>query len=208
MNSTEGEHEGETPRWSLVGAGAAAVGASVCCLGPLLLLAVGVGGAWIGNLTAMEPYRPYWMTATLIFLGLAFFRVYRKPKEVACAPGSACSSDGGRWNKILLWIVTALVLGLLALPYLISYAYAGGPEESAVTRQATLSVRNMTCGACPVIVKKSLTRVDGVKDAKVTLSPPQAIVTYDPAKVRAERLVEATTKAGFPSTILAEGGKR
>ncbi|MCL5965921.1 MAG: heavy-metal-associated domain-containing protein [Deltaproteobacteria bacterium] len=66
----------------------------------------------------------------------------------------------------------------------------------------------MTCSACAVTVKKSLTRVEGVKDAKVTLSPPQAVVAYDPAKVRVEQLVEATTKAGFPSTIPADGGKR
>ncbi|MCR4309119.1 MAG: heavy-metal-associated domain-containing protein [Deltaproteobacteria bacterium] len=72
----------------------------------------------------------------------------------------------------------------------------------------TLSVRNMTCSACAVTVKKSLTRIEGVKDAKVTLRPPQAVVAYDPAKVRMERLVEATTKAGFPSTINPEGGKR
>ena len=208
MNSTEEKRGRETPKWGLVGAVAAAVGASVCCLGPLLLLALGVGGAWIGNLTAMEQYRPYWMAATLVFLGLAFFRVYRKPKEVACAPGSACSSDARRRNKILLWIVTVLVLGLLSLPYLISYAYAGGPEEAAPARQVTLSVRNMTCSACAVTVKKSLTRVEGVTDAKVTLNPPQTVVTYDPAKVHTERLVEATTKAGFPSTIVPEGGRQ
>ncbi len=208
MNSTEGEHGRETPKWGLVGAVAAAVGALVCCLGPLLLLALGVSGAWIGNLTAMEKYRPLWMAATLVFLGLAFFRVYRKPKEVAGTPGSACSSVAGPRNKVILWIITALVLGLFALPYLISYACAGGPGEAAPTQQATLSVRNMTCSACTVTVRKSLTRVEGVKDAKVTLGPPQAEVTYDPAKVRMERLVEATSKAGFPSTILAEGGKR
>jgi mercuric ion binding protein len=66
----------------------------------------------------------------------------------------------------------------------------------------------MTCSACAVTVRKSLTRIEGVKDAKVTLRPPQAVVTYDPVKVPMERLVEATTKAGFPSTILEEGGKR
>lgn len=208
MISTDGERGGEIPKWGLVGAVAAAVGASVCCLGPLLLLALGVSGAWIGNLTAMERYRPYWMVATLVFLGLAFFMVYRRSREVACTPGSTCATDGGRRNKILLWIVTVLVLGLLALPYLISYVYAGGPEETAPMRSVTLSVRNMTCSACAVTAKKSLTRVEGVTDAKVTLSPPQAVVTYDPVKVRMERLVEATTKAGFPSTILAEGGKR
>ncbi|GAB4244830.1 MAG: hypothetical protein OHK0028_23000 [Deltaproteobacteria bacterium] len=206
MNSTEGKHRGETPKWGLVGAVTAAVGASVCCLGPLLLLALGVGGAWIGNLTAMEKYRPIWMAATLVFLGLAFFRVYRKPREVACTPGSACSSVAGRRNKIIIWTVTVLILGLLALPYLISYAYAGSPGEAAVTRQVTLSVRNMTCSTCAVTVKKSLTRVEGVKDAKVTLRPPQAAVTYDPAKVRVERLIEATSKAGFPSTIVSNGG--
>lgn len=120
MNLTEGEHGREIPKWGLVGAVTAAVGASVCCLGPLLLFALGVGGAWIGNLTAMERYRPYWMAATLVFLGLTFFSVYRKKsKEVACTPGSACSSDAGRRNKVLLWIVTALVLGLLVLPYAI-----------------------------------------------------------------------------------------
>jgi mercuric ion transport protein len=208
MKTTDGRPGGESPKWRLTGAVAAAVGASVCCLGPLLLLALGASGAWIGNLTAMEIYRPYWMAATLVFLGLAFFRVYRKPKEIACTPGSACSSDEGRTTKFILWIVTALVLGLLALPYMISYAYAGGPEEAAPPRQVTLSVRNMTCSACPVTVKKSLTRVEGVKDAKVTLSPPQAVVSYDPAKVRVERLVEATAKAEFPSTIVPKGGNR
>jgi mercuric ion transport protein len=89
MKATEDILGGQTPKWGLVGAVAAAVGASVCCLGPLLLLAVGVGGAWIGNLTAMERYRSYWMAATLVFLGLAFVRVYRKPKEDACASRSA-----------------------------------------------------------------------------------------------------------------------
>jgi len=120
MNSIEEKRGRETPKWGLVGAVAAAVGASVCCLGPLLLLSAGVGGAWIGNLTAMGRYRSYWMAAVLVFLGLAFFRVYRRPKEVACAPGSTCSSDAGRRNKIIVWIVTVLVLGLFALPYLIS----------------------------------------------------------------------------------------
>ncbi len=208
MKTTDSRPGGESPKWGLTGAIAAAVGSSVCCLGPLLLVALGISGAWIGNLTAMEIYRPYWMAATLVFLGLAFFRVYQKPKETVCAAGSTCPRGAGQRNKALLWIVTALVLGLFGLPYLISYAYAGGPEEAAPTRQVTLSVRNMTCSACPVTVKKSLARVEGVKDAKVTLSPPQAVVTYEPVKVRMERLVEATTKAGFPSTILAEGGNR
>ena len=48
---------------SLVAAILAAIGASVCCVGPLVLLALGIGGAWIGNLAALEPYRPAFAAA-------------------------------------------------------------------------------------------------------------------------------------------------
>ena len=132
MTDLSKKHADGNTKWSLAGAVAAAVGASVCCLGPLLLLVLGVGGAWIGGLTAMEKYRLIWTAATLAFLGLAFVRVYRKPIEEVCAPGSTCPPNAGRRNKFLLWIVTALVLGLLALPYAIPYAFAGGPEKPSM----------------------------------------------------------------------------
>jgi mercuric ion transport protein len=208
MTDLSKKHADRNTKWRLAGAVAAAVGVSVCCVGPLLLLALGVGSTWVGNLTAMEEYRPIWTVATFVFLGLAFVRVYRKSKEEACALGTTCSPTTGGRNKFLLWIVTALVLGLLAFPYLIQhvpYAFAGSSEDVPVTRQVTLSVRNMTCGACTVTVKMSLARVHGVRDAKVTLDPPWAVITYDPAKVGPERLIEATTQAGFPSKIMERG---
>jgi mercuric transport protein len=201
VNTNIEERKGTGPRWRLIGAVVSAVGASVCCVGPLLLLALGIGGAWVGNLTAMEKYRPFWTAATLIFLGLAFLKVYRKPKNEPYFPGDDCRPETGRRNRILLWVVAVFVLGLLFLPYILPYAFAGETGGSAAISQVTLSVRNITCAACSVTVKKGLTRVDGVKDAKVTSIPPQAMVTYDPAKVRVEQLVEATTKAGFPSTF-------
>src|SRR5881398_1114070 len=53
---------------SLVAGVLAAIGASVCCVVPLVLLALGIGGAWVGNLTAFEPYRPLFIGLTLLFL--------------------------------------------------------------------------------------------------------------------------------------------
>ena len=67
-----------------------AVGASICCVGPLVLLALGVSGAWIGSLTALEPYRPVFIGLTLLFLGLAFYRLYLV--RPACSPESACAN--------------------------------------------------------------------------------------------------------------------
>ncbi len=121
--------------WGLVGAVVSAVGASICCVGPLLLLGLGIGGAWVGTLNAMEKYRPFWTAATLIFLGFAFLKVYRKPKEEPRCPGDACRPGAVRRNRILLWVVAVFVLGLLFLPYIIPYAFAGDDGGSTATRQ-------------------------------------------------------------------------
>jgi mercuric ion transport protein len=67
-----------------------AIGASICCVGPLVLLALGVSGAWIGSLTALEPYRPILIGLTLLFLGFAFHRLYLA--RPACSPDSECAN--------------------------------------------------------------------------------------------------------------------
>lgn len=96
---------------------AAAVGASVCCVGPLVLLAMGVGGAWIGNLTALEPIRPVLVGATLLFLGLAFRRLYLVPQ--VCAPDRACAQPGVlSRQRIVFWVVTVALLVLLLIPFI------------------------------------------------------------------------------------------
>jgi mercuric ion transport protein len=68
----------------------AAIGASICCAGPVVLLALGVSGAWIGSLTALEPYRPFFIGLTLFLLAFAFHRLYFASR--ACTPGSACAN--------------------------------------------------------------------------------------------------------------------
>ena len=94
----------------------AAIGASVCCVGPLILLALGVGGAWVGNLTAMERYRPVFIGLTLLFLALAFRRLYLLP-QVCSLDTSCCNSRVRSRQRRVFWLVTAFLLGLLAVPW-------------------------------------------------------------------------------------------
>lgn len=77
--------EPQNGRGALFAGGLAAILASACCLGPLVLIALGFSGAWIGNLTVLEPYRPFFIGAALVALFFAWRRIYRPAQ--ACKPG-------------------------------------------------------------------------------------------------------------------------
>ena len=78
------------------------------------------------------------------------------------------------------------------------------PETTTQTEYVVLEVRNMTCTACTVVTRDSLARLDGVKEAKVTLNPPEAVVVFNPDKVKVEDLIKATTNVGYPSLVKQE----
>lgn len=165
----------------LVGAILAAIAASVCCVGPLLLLGLGAGGAWVGNLTAMEPFRPYLMGITLVLLGYAFYSIYSKPKAEACEPGSYCANPKSeKINKISLWIVAILVLGLLAVPYLTPLLFASDTKAVVLnthTREVVLDVPGMTCATCPVTIQKSLARISRELSKQVRVSRTRMLLS-------------------------------
>ncbi len=71
----------------------------------------------------------------------------------------------------------------------------------AATKTVTLSVPGMTCAACPITVKKALSKVVGVEKAEVSFEKREAVVTFDDAKTSAEALTKATKSAGYPATV-------
>lgn len=105
-----------TGKGSLIAGALAAIAASVCCVGPLVLLALGIGGSWVGSLTTMEPYRPVFIGLTLLFVGLAFRKLYLESQ--VCTPGAACADPRTLTRqRRVFWIVAGLLLGLLAVPW-------------------------------------------------------------------------------------------
>lgn len=107
-------------RPALVSAWLAAIGASVCCVVPLLLVLAGVSGAWIANLTALDPWRPWFIGATLACLGLAHWTIGKARAQ--CQRGESCA-DLGRLQRrgFWLWIATAAIVLLLLFPYYITW---------------------------------------------------------------------------------------
>jgi len=107
--------------WLAAGGVLGAVLASACCIGPLALLLLGVSGAWIGNLTALEPVKPVFAVGALIFIGLGFRQVYRRTRP-ACAVGSYCARPTAAIvTKTVLWLATALVLAALTIDWWAAY---------------------------------------------------------------------------------------
>jgi len=91
----------------LIGGVLAAVGASLCCVGPLVLLTLGISGAWIGNLTLLEPYRPVFIVIVMLLFGWAGWQIYQ-PVE-ACEPGTACAVPQMRKRRRVIFWITAII---------------------------------------------------------------------------------------------------
>jgi mercuric ion transport protein len=95
-----------------------ALAASSCCILPLALFGLGVSGAWIGNFTRLAAYQPYFITATLAFLGYGYWLVYRSSTR-ACAGGEACARPlPNRIIKTSLILATILVVAALGLDFI------------------------------------------------------------------------------------------
>lgn len=107
---------------SLFASAAAAIAASLCCVGPLVLVMLGIGGAWVSNLRVLEPWRPLFIVLTAVFLVLAFRKIWRP--ATACAPGAACAlPENNRRYKILFAVIAALSGALLAFPLIAPWFY-------------------------------------------------------------------------------------
>ena len=101
---------------TLVGAVFAAIAASLCCVVPLVLLLLGIGGAWVSTFTKLEFLRPVAVTITLLFLGFTFWKLYMTPRT--CAIDQPCAKPSTlKLQRIIFWVVTFVVLLLLSFPW-------------------------------------------------------------------------------------------
>ncbi|MBI5752429.1 MAG: mercuric ion transporter MerT [Hydrogenophilales bacterium] len=106
----------------LAAGGLTAILASVCCLGPLVLVMLGLGGAWVANLQVLEPYRPLFIGLAFVFLVLAYRKIWRP--ATACEAGKVCAApQANRAYKMLFSAVALLVLIALGSPYAAHFFY-------------------------------------------------------------------------------------
>ena len=94
---------------------AGAVAAASCCVVPFVLFTLGISGAWIANLTALGPFQPIALAASMAALAGGFVTLYRRP-EVACDTGQCAATPASRFARTGLWLAMAVAALALAWP--------------------------------------------------------------------------------------------
>lgn len=101
---------------ALFGGVLAGIGASACCAGPLVVVSLGFGGAWVSQLTALEPLRPLFIVLALAFFLLGFVRLY--PRQAACRPDQSCAPIEVRARqRLLFWAALLISAAIIAFPW-------------------------------------------------------------------------------------------
>lgn len=109
--------------WLATGGILGALLASSCCIVPLILVSLGVSGTWIGSLTALEPYKPWFIAVSVFFIGYGFWYVYFKQPE-SCEDDSYCATtESSRLTKTALWIGSFIVLAAATIDYWAPFFY-------------------------------------------------------------------------------------
>lgn len=193
---------------SLGGSILAAITASLCCIGPLVAVALGAGG--FAASAVFEKWRPVFLGVTFALLALAWYLTYRKPKA-ACEPGSACATKPvAKWNKVVLGFATAFVLVAAAFPSLSSAILRGSQRSTTAvvagpnTAILKLKIPSMDCAACAASIQAKLRQQSGFESAEVIYATKEAIVQYDTKKLTPEQIIATIDETGFkvdPTTV-------
>lgn len=179
-----------------------AVLASACCLGPVILGAVGVGS--LGAAIALAPYRPWFLVLTAALLGVGFYLAYRPVRQEACGPDGSCPPPRNRTaQRIVLWMVGVLTVALATFPTWgagLGRRAAAASAFPASTQTVVLDVSGITCVDCESEISRELEREPGVRQARVSYEKGRAWVNVN-RQVATAQLTAAVARAGYKARV-------
>ncbi len=175
--------------------------ASVCCLGPIVLVLLGLGTLGIGAL--LGRYHWFFIGGAALVLIYAW-RLYAKEKR-RCDTES-CQMESKASAQITLTIATIAVLLFAGLNFY-TYVIARPPEAKAAQAQeavVTIPVEGMVCFTCGLSVEASLKDLVGVHKAEASVKQHSVTVSYDPEKVKVEQMVATINRTGYRAQLPAK----
>jgi copper chaperone CopZ len=187
-----------------------AVVASLCCIGPIVALLLGVGG--FAGASLFAKWRLPLLVATLVLLNLAWYLASITPKQRHCELGGPFL----RWFKgkknIALCGATVFVLVVATFPAWFNaiagrVGFGSDPAMNATTTQLAIlhaRIPSMDCAACAVSIRMKLHRQPGIRSVVVTFDTKEAEVQYDPTQISSKQIISKINETGFsaePTTV-------
>lgn len=174
--------------------------ASICCIGPLLVAALGLGS--LGLAAGLAKYRVFFLALTAAILAVGFYLAYRK-RAVVCPDGSCELSSGSRTMKAGLWLATILAAAVGTFPNWSARAL-GSIAIPADAQILAFQISGMDCAACTVEIRKAVEKVPGVSSAVVDFDSSKATVVTN-GKTDPEAVLKAVTSTGYKAVLLSRG---
>jgi len=181
----------------------AAIGASLCCITPVLAVLAGSTGL-ASSFSWMEPIRPYLIALTIIVLAYAWWdKLKPKKAEIECACDADEEGEVSFWySKTFLAIVTVFAAVMLSFPYWgEALIKSNTPKTVVVDKKNVLkkviNIEGMTCKACEATVEKVGGDVEGVVSIKASVNNKSAVVTYDKSKTNIKEIMGAIGSTGY-----------
>jgi copper chaperone CopZ len=177
-----------------------AILASICCVGPLSLVAIGVGNA----AALIGRYHWFFLIGGIAVLTWAWAKYLREKTRCECEHKPMA---GQRSGMLALLVATLFVLGFGGLN-VSRYVFANAPISAQAEKQldnglhrVVIPVEGLTCVTCEIAVRHRLRRIDGVKAMQVSAATKTATVDYDPAKTSPQQLVAAINSTGYQASL-------
>lgn len=178
-----------------------AIGASLCCITPVLALISGASGM-ASAFSWLEPLRPYLIGITVIVLSFAWYQKLKPKHEIDCD-----CDDKPKFiqSKLFLGLVTGFAVIMLAFPYYGTLFYPTSEKEIIVVDKSNIqiikiSIEGMTCASCENHVSHSVNQLNGILKVSSSFEKGNAEVEFDKSKTTIEEIKNAVSSTGYTVT--------
>ncbi len=183
---------------------AAAFGSSLCCIPPLLALFAG-GSGLMANLSWLSPLRPYLIGFTVLVIGWAWVRAYRKPIADDCLCETPVHKKHGP-SKVLI-LASAFAALAITFPFYADVFVTNMPTAQADPsltqtiggniKQLDLQVQGITCDACANHIQQETTNMNGVLSTKASYPESTVTITYDSNTIEPTQIITTIERIGY-----------
>jgi mercuric ion transport protein len=179
-----------------------AVGASLCCITPVLAFLGGASGL-AASLSWIEPFRPFLIGLTFFFFAFAWYQKLKPQKPDVCNCDIEKKKSSFLQSRSFLGVVTVAAVLLIAFPYYAKAFYPKARQAQAVVtnktnmQQMEFRIKGMTCEGCTEHVNSEIAKVKGVVNFQTSYEKAMSIVSFDNSKTSVDSIKAAINSTGY-----------